>query len=72
VLVFALLIDRAASIAGALTGAIVVGGFLAHALPALRGASEEKLRRVTAIGGIAGLCVILVVVVLSAFLGSGS
>jgi len=54
---------------GLLAAAIAVGGFLAHALPALSGASDEKLRRATVGGGLGGIGFGLCVIVLSAFIG---
>ena len=54
---------------GLLAGAIAVGGFIAHAGPALSGASDDELRRATVRGGLGGLSVGLGVIVLSAYIG---
>jgi hypothetical protein len=43
-----------ASATGFLAAAIAVGGFLAHAFPAIRGGRDRELRRRTAIGGLLG------------------
>jgi hypothetical protein len=44
-----------AAATGFMAAAIAVGGFIAHARPAMAGESEETLRRRTAAGGVAGL-----------------
>jgi hypothetical protein len=44
---------------------MAIGGFVLQAFPAMRGAGEKELRRRTSIGGIWGLCIGLVVAVLS-------
>jgi hypothetical protein len=51
---------------GLSAAAIAVCGFLAHAGPALAGADEKKLRNATVVGGLAGLCFAVFVIVLSA------
>lgn len=62
----ATLMTYATSAAGLIAAAIAVGGFLAHARPALSGADERRLRAVTVIGGIWGSGVAIAVIVLSA------
>jgi len=42
---FASTVDLLAALSGLLAASIVVGGFLAHAHPAIRGESEPELRR---------------------------
>lgn len=51
---------------GVLAGTIAVGGFLAHAAPALRGAPERRVQAATVIGGLVGCGIGSCVVVLSA------
>lgn len=68
-IVGALFLDAAAG-AGMLAAAIAVGGFLAHAGPTFFGADEKKIREATVVGGLGGLLVALVIIVLSAYLGS--
>lgn len=46
-----------AAATGFMAAAIAVGGFVAHARPAMAGESEEELRRLTAAGGAFGLAV---------------
>jgi hypothetical protein len=58
-----------ATAVGSIAGSIAVVGFLAHALPVLKGASDRKIQAATVIGGLVGLVFSSVVVVLSAFLG---
>jgi hypothetical protein len=53
---------------GVLAGMIAVTGFLAHAGPALSGASEEEVRRAMVRGGLGGFAGGSFVVVLSAFI----
>lgn len=67
-MIAATLMGYAVPASGLLAALIVVSGFVAHARPALRGASEEELREATTIGGIAGLAIGSVVMVLSAVL----
>jgi hypothetical protein len=54
---------------GLTAAAIAVFGFLAHAKPALAGASERRLRSATVIGGLGGFVFAVLVVVLSALIG---
>jgi hypothetical protein len=65
VLVFASLYSEFIADAGAAAASMAVGGFIGQALPALKGAPDETLRRYTAFGGVAGLCIAAVVIVLS-------
>jgi hypothetical protein len=60
------ILDHAASISGLMATAVALGGFLGHAGPALRGDSDEELRRATVRGGLFALGVGVCVVVLSA------
>jgi hypothetical protein len=46
---------------GLTTAAILIGGFLAHIRPAIAGEAEAELRRATALGGLAGLAVMVLV-----------
>jgi len=59
-------LDQFAALSALLATAIAVGGFLGHARPALRGDTENEIRRATARGGLQGLGVGIFVVVLSA------
>jgi len=56
------IVVRCAAATGFMAAAIAVGGFIAHARPAIAGDSEEKLRRRTALGGVCGLTVAAVVI----------
>ena len=47
--------QRPASV-GAIAAGMAIGGFLLQARPAIKGASEQELRKSAAIGGIVGLC----------------
>jgi hypothetical protein len=60
------ILDQVAALAALLATAIALGGFLGHAMPALRGDSEQELRQATARGGLFALGGIAGVVVLSA------
>ena len=60
------LMSYAASASGLTAAAIAIGGFLAHARPALSGANERRLRAATVKGGIWGSGVATLVIVLSA------
>jgi hypothetical protein len=62
------IVSEFATGAGFLAAAIAVGGFIAHIGPGLSGASEERLRQATVIGGTAGLGFAGLVMVLSACL----
>lgn len=53
---------------GLVAGLTAVGGFLAHVRPALARQREVELRRMTAVGGLAGLVVALGILLLSAFI----
>jgi len=61
--VMATLLDRSATVAGLMAAAIAVGGFLAHAVPALAGWDEKTLRQITVIGGLWGVGGAIAVVV---------
>jgi hypothetical protein len=56
---FASTIALLAASSGLLATSILIGGFLAHARPAIAGESEPRLRRATALGGLAGLVAML-------------
>ena len=62
----ATLLTQSAAAVGLTAAAIAVGGFLAHAGPALAGRSEEDLRRVTVVGGLWGMGMAALVILLSA------
>jgi hypothetical protein len=51
-----------ATATGFLAAAIAVGGFLAHARPAIAGEVDSVLRRRTAIGGLLGFAVAVSVI----------
>ena len=68
-LVAATLLDRSATVAGFMAAAIAVGGFLAHAGPALARRSAERLQRAVVIGGLWGAAGAICIVVLSAIIG---
>lgn len=53
-----------AALTGFMAAAIAVGGFVLHAREAIAGASEERLRRLTALGGVGGLVVVAAVTAL--------
>jgi len=55
-----------ATATGFLAAAIAVGGFVAHAGPAIAGREDSELRRRTAIGGLYGLAVAVLLIVASA------
>jgi hypothetical protein len=63
---FGPVVGEFAMVVGLLAGTIAVGGFIAHVPQALSDASESEIRKATVLGGSAGLCLALVVVVLSA------
>jgi hypothetical protein len=52
-----------ATATGFLAAAIAVGGFLAHARPAIGCKHDSELRRLTAIGGLWGFASALVILV---------
>jgi hypothetical protein len=49
------IVVQLAAVTGFAAAAIAVGGFVFHAREAIAGGSEERLRRLTAIGGLCGL-----------------
>jgi hypothetical protein len=55
-----------ATAVGVVAGMIAIGGFLAHARPALDGAPERDIQQATVTGGLVGGGIGLFVVVLSA------
>ncbi|HZO04766.1 MAG TPA: hypothetical protein VFB52_00120 [Solirubrobacterales bacterium] len=59
------ILDQFAALSAFLATGVALGGFLGHAMPALRGESEKRLRQATAEGGLYAL---VGVVVLSAIL----
>lgn len=59
----------AAATTGLAAAAIAVCGFLAHARPALTGASERRVREATVTGGLGGFVLAIFVVVLSVLIG---
>lgn len=52
-------INLLAALGGLVTASILIGGFLAHAKPALAGKEEAELRRATVVGGLVGLGLVL-------------
>jgi hypothetical protein len=67
-LVLGSIVSSSAAAAGLMAAGIAVGGFVLHAAPALSGWPEERLRRRTVVGGLAGLAVAISIIVLSAFI----
>jgi hypothetical protein len=65
-MVDATLMSDAATGCGLIAGAIAVCGFIAHARLALGRADEQRLRRATTLGGLAGICLSAFIIVLSA------
>lgn len=63
------ILDQFAALSAFLATVIALGGFVGHAVPALRGDDERAVRRTTAMGGIGGLAVAVFVIVLSAGTG---
>jgi hypothetical protein len=57
-----------AAVVGLLAGLIAVSGFIAHSGPVFAGDSEERIRKATVGGGLAGLGLGLFVILLSAIL----
>jgi hypothetical protein len=55
-----------ATLVGLVAGLIAVGGFVGHAPSVLQGATEERTRRATVIGGLAGSVLGVSVMLLSA------
>jgi hypothetical protein len=64
-MVVATILSHSATLVGFMAGAIAVGGFIAHAGPALSGQRDEGVRSATVLGGLAGLAVSLFVAVIS-------
>ena len=62
-------LSQSATIVGLMAGTIAVGGFIAHAGPALSGQHDEGLRRATTIGGLGGLVGAVFLIVWSAAVG---
>lgn len=60
------ILDQFAALSAFLATAVALGGFLGHALPALRGGGEQRIREATARGGLYGIGGGVLVVVLSA------
>jgi hypothetical protein len=60
------IVNQFATASGMMAAAIAVCGFVAHAGPALSGASEKQIRDATVVGGLVGLFLSSLVVVLSA------
>ncbi len=56
------IVSQFATVAGFVAAVIAVGGFIAHARPAITGKEESELRRATAIGGLCGLSLALMVI----------
>jgi hypothetical protein len=67
--VFGSIASQFATAFGMMAAAIAVCGFMAHAGPALSGASEKRLRVATVVGGLAGFFFAVFVIVLSAVMG---
>jgi hypothetical protein len=65
-LVIGSIVQGAATGAGLTAATIAVCGFIFHAGPAMAGAPEAQLRRLTVAGGLFGLVVAALVIVLSA------
>jgi hypothetical protein len=63
------LLIQFATAGGLMAAGIAVGGFVFHAGPALREATEVELRRLTVAGGLFGLAGAIFVIVLSALIG---
>jgi hypothetical protein len=57
------ILDRAGSAANLMAAIVALGGFISHSRALLGGASEMGLHRATAIGGMCGLMVGLIVFV---------
>jgi hypothetical protein len=62
------IVSSSATGAGLMAAGIAVGGFLLHAAPALSGSPDERLRRRTVLGGLAGFACAIFIIVLSAFI----
>jgi hypothetical protein len=56
------LVSNAATTVGFMAASIAVGGFIAHAGPALTNQSDSKLRYATVVGGLAGLGIAALIV----------
>jgi hypothetical protein len=59
-------ISQIADVLGMTAAAMAVVGFLTHAPRALRGRDERSLREATAVGGLTGFALAMLVIVLSA------
>jgi hypothetical protein len=57
---------QVAALTGWVAAAIAVGGFLAHAWEAIAGGSEQRLRRLTAIGGLGGVMAVAMTLLVGA------
>lgn len=55
--------------AGFIAAAIAIGGFIAHAGPALAGRDDQALRFATVVGGLAGLTVATIITIVSVLVG---
>jgi len=66
--VVATLMSSAVTALGLTAAAIAVGGFLAHARPALAGDDEKRIREATVVGGLGGIVFAVGVMVLSALI----
>ncbi len=67
-LVIGSIVSDFATLVGLAAGLIAVGGFVGHAPSVLQGATEERTRRATVVGGLAGSALGLVVMLLSAMI----
>jgi len=67
-MVLATLMTDSATGCGLVAGAIAVCGFIAHSRLALAGANEQRLKRATTVGGLAGIGLAAFIIVLSALL----
>jgi hypothetical protein len=68
-MVFGSAVNQFAALAGLMAASIAIGGFLAHAQPALAGEHESELRRATVAGGLYGLAVATLLTAISIVLG---
>lgn len=55
-------VDTAAAGAGFMAASIAVGGFVAHAKPALSEQPDHKLRYATVVGGLCGLAIAVLLI----------
>ena len=63
------IVNQFAALAGFMAAVIAVGGLIVHARPAMAGKHEAELRRATAIGGLCGLGLALLVLAVAAVAG---